>query len=116
MYEHKLALLNSSLVTADGDFSLRTVTLEEARELVRNNIGNLDSAIGHQATAEIMKTLLGIDVPVNRKRFVQQPGQQALIFKLNGRPEEGKVLTVEEIEQIGYKFQVLAMQIVHCMY
>ena len=45
---------------------------------------------------------------MNRQMFAQQPGQQALVFKLNGRPEEGKILSVEEIERIGYKFQLLS--------
>ena len=32
---------------------------------------------------------------------------EALVFKLLGRPEEGKLLTLSEIEEIGYKFQML---------
>ena len=39
--------------------------------------------------------------------FSQDVGQRALVFKLNGRPEEGKILTTEEIEAIEYKFQLL---------
>lgn len=58
-------------------------------------------------TAEIMTTLLGVEIPVNRQMFRQQPGQQALVFKLNGRPEEGKILTADEIQEIGYRFQLL---------
>ena len=54
-----------------------------------------------------MTTLLGVEIPVNRQMFVQAAGQKALVFKLNGRPEEGKILSVEDIEQIGYKFQLL---------
>lgn len=67
----------------------------------------LDSAIGHDATSMVMTALLGVEVPVNRQMFCQQPGQKALVFKLNGRLPEGKVLTVEEIQEIGYKFQIL---------
>lgn len=104
----KLALLNTSILTADGTFVLRTITLEEARELVSAAPG-LDSAIGHESTAQIMTELLGISVPVNRQMFVQQPGQQALVFKLNGRPPEGTILSREDIERIGYKFQLLTM-------
>lgn len=107
MKNTKLALLNTSILTTAGNYTLTDVTLEEARQLVSDNDGNLDSAIGHLSTAEIMTTLLGVDVVVNRQMFSQEAGQQALVFKLNGRPEEGKILTVEEIEKIGYKFQVL---------
>lgn len=100
-----LAILNTSILTTPGSYHLEDITLETARDLVYTN--ELDSAVGHQSTAEIMSTLLNIDIPVNRQMFAQHPGQQALVFKLNGRPEEGKILSVEEIEQIGYKFQLL---------
>lgn len=65
------------------------------------------SIIGHDATAKVMTALLGVDVPVNRQMFSQQVGQQALVFKLNGRLPEGKVLTVDEIEAIGFEFKIL---------
>ncbi|MCL2869812.1 YddF family protein, partial [Candidatus Saccharibacteria bacterium] len=65
------------------------------------------SAVGHESTAQVLTTLLGITVPMNRIQFRQAAGQVALVFKLNGRPEEGKVLTAEEIETIGYSFQKL---------
>lgn len=54
-----------------------------------------------------MTTLLGVKVEVDRKQVIQQVGQVALVFKLNGRVEEGRILRVEEIEEIGYKFQKL---------
>lgn len=101
----KLALLNTSILTAAGNYTLTDITLGQARQLVDG--AEIDSAIGHASTAEIMTTLLGADVPVNRQMFAQAVGQQALVFKLNGRPEEGRILTAEEIEKIGYKFQLL---------
>lgn len=103
----KLALLNTSILTTAGAYRLIDITLDDARRIVSDHAGNLDSAIGHQLTAEIMTTLLGTEIPVNRQMFTQEVGQAALVFKLNGRPPEGKILTVEEIEEIGYKFQVL---------
>ena len=103
----KLALLNTSILTTEGNYTLTDITLKQAQQIVKDNENNLDSAIGHQSTAEIMTTLLGVDIPVNRQMFSQVVGQKALVFKLNSRQEEGKILTVPEIEAIGYKFQVL---------
>ncbi len=103
----KLALLNTSILTNPGDYSLVNISLEEVQEIIQTNIENLDSAIGHASTSEIMSTLLGVDIEMNRQEFAQEVNQKALIFKLNGRPEEGKILTKEEIEKIGYKFQLL---------
>ncbi len=101
----KLAILNTSILTTTGRFELKDITLEEARNLVIKN--EILSAVGHQSTADILTTLLETEVPMNRIQFAQETGQKALVFKLNGRPEEGKILTIEEISEIGYKFQLL---------
>ena len=101
----KLAVLNTSILTTTGTFELQDITLQEAQQLVKDN--EILSAVGHQSTADILTTLLGTEVPMNRILFEQETGQKALVFKLNGRPEEGKILTQEEIEEIGYKFQML---------
>lgn len=100
-----LAILNTSILTVPGTYTLEDISLKQARELVRFN--EIDSAVGHQSTAEVMTTLLKTDIPVNRQVFHQEPGQDALVFKLNGRPQEDKILTAEEIEEMGYKFQLL---------
>lgn len=55
----KLALLNTSILTTAGEYHLTDITLDEARAIVKNHRDNLDSAIGHASTAEIMTTLLG---------------------------------------------------------
>jgi hypothetical protein len=101
----KLAVLNTSILTTEGTFTLKDITLEEAKKLVKEN--EILSAVGHQSTADILTTLLETEIPMNRIQFAQETGQKALVFKLNGRPEEGKILTAEEIEAIGYKFQLL---------
>ena len=103
--EKQLAILNTSILTTVGTYELQDITLQEAQQLVQNN--EILSAIGHQSTADILTTLLGTTIPMNRIMFEQQEGQKALIFKLLSRPEEGKILTQQEIEQIGYKFQLL---------
>jgi hypothetical protein len=102
---YPIALLNTSIATIDGTYTLETIALDQAKELIEGK--ETVSAIGHASTAQILTELLGIDVPVNRIQFEQQAGQVALVFKLNGRPLEGKILSREEIESIGYKFQIL---------
>lgn len=106
----KLALLNTTIATTDGTFEVKTISKQEARELIRHysfSGDGLDSAIGHTATAEIMSTLLGCTIHPNRQEFEQQVSQTALVFKLNSRIPEGKVLTAEEIEEIGYTFKTM---------
>jgi hypothetical protein len=101
----KLALLNTSIITNDGSYSLQAIDLMEAQDLVR--INELDSAIGHESTAQAMSELLQVDVSVNRQMFAQEVGQEALVFKLNGRPPEGAVLSREQLDEIGYSWKLL---------
>jgi len=107
----KLALLNTAIVTAEGTYKLKEISLQEAQGLIKDNKGNLDSAIGHQSTADMMSMLLDVDVEVNRQFFKNQVGQTALIFKLKGRPEEGQILDIQDIAKIGYKFQLLVREV-----
>lgn len=103
----KLAILNTSILTSEGTFTLQSISLDDAKKLIAENENEILSAVGHQSTAEILTCLLGIEIPVNRIQFKQEAGQQALVFKLLGRPPEGKILSKEEVEAIGYKFQLL---------
>lgn len=102
---HPVTLLNTSILTADGDYEIKSVPLDVAKSLIEGK--EVLSAIGHQSTADILTELLGQNVKMNRINFAQEPGQIALVFKLNGRPEEGKILSREEIEKIGYSFKKL---------
>lgn len=100
-----ITILNTSILTTTGTFKLNDITLDEAKNLVHNN--EILSAVGHKSTADILTTLLEKEIPANRIEYAQNVNEKALVFKLNGRPEEGKILTADEIEQIGYKFQLL---------
>jgi hypothetical protein len=100
-----LTLLNTSILTNFGSYNYREITLEQARELVNSN--QFQSAIGHQSTADIMTTILEVEVPLNRIQYAQGQGETALVFKLNGRAPEGAILSVEELQQIGFTWGIL---------
>jgi hypothetical protein len=102
-----IAILNGAIITADGEYSCRTISLEECKKLIQS-APKIISAVGHQATAEIITDLLGTEVTLNRINFHQEAGQQALVFKLSSRPPEGIILSREEIEEFGYQFQLLS--------
>ena len=110
MNETKLTLLNTSILTNFGTYIYQPLTLEEARALVgefQQSRKQIQSAIGHQATAELLSSLLAINVAVNRIEYLQAVGDVALVFKLKVRPPEGKVLSREEVEKMGYEFGLL---------
>ena len=110
----ELALLNTTIATSDGRYTLLTVTLDHARKRVAAALSGQDptasgirSYIGHEATVALLSTLLGVDIAFNRGLFAQEAGQSALCFKLRGRVENGVELSLEDIEEIGYEFKVL---------
>lgn len=100
-----ITILNTSILTTTGTFKLNDITLEEAKNLVHNN--DILSAVGHKSIADILTTLLQKEIPANRIEYAQNVNENALVFKLNGRAEEGKILTADEIQEMGYKFQLL---------
>ena len=103
-----LAIVNAAVLgKGDGLYRVRNLTLDEARALLDRYGDHIESYVGHQSTADLMSTLLGREVKMKRTFLTQEVGQTALIFKLDGRPEEGKIYSVEEIEAMGYYFQAL---------
>ena len=131
-----ITILNTSILTAYGSYTYKQVTLEEAKESLYvvtpcpycidgirawdgglgcaecthkgyNKIVSFLSAIGHQATADVLTELLGTPIFVNRIQYTQQEGEVALVFKLKARAPEGVILSKEEIEAIGYEFGFL---------
>lgn len=94
-------ILNTSILTDFGSYDYKEISLQEARKMIRKGFS---SAVGHQSTCDVLNPLLRANVPMNRIFYKQEVGDVALVFKLNGRPPEGKILTVEEIEEIGYSF------------
>ncbi|HMT02319.1 MAG TPA: DUF1874 domain-containing protein [Burkholderiales bacterium] len=100
----KVTILNTSILTNYGYFRYQRIGLDWAKAIVQDEF---ESAVGHQSTCDVLSALLEINVPLNRQMYKQEVGDTALVFKLNGRPEEGKILTVEEIEQMGYEFGLL---------
>lgn len=105
-----ITILNCPVLTNEGQYNYQKVSLAYAKELVNNQ--KWQSAIGHESTAKIISQLLKIECPVNRINYVQDGDEVCLVFKLNSRPSEGKILTIEEIESIGYSWYLLERKMI----
>lgn len=103
-WRQMVTILNTSILTSDGVYRMKTISLESAKVIIADGF---QSAVGHQATAEILTELLGVPVPVNRIMFEQADNSSALVFKLKARAPEGTILSREEIEKLGYEFKLL---------
>nr|WP_312578762.1 YddF family protein [Sedimentibacter sp.] len=100
-----VGLFNGTVATTDGLYRISDIDLKNAKEYLKRN--GFISAIGHEATAEIMSELLGYHIPMNRIQFHQEVGQIAIVFKLNERPPEGEILSRKQVEQIGYRLKIM---------
>lgn len=71
------------------------LSLEEAKALLA--VG-FESAVGHQATAQILTERLGLLVEAKRVNVTLRPGDSAVLAQVRlPRLEEGQVLTVEQV-------------------
>lgn len=105
-----LHLLNTTIIPAgcDGLFAVRTISLDEARDVFWEAMahdGSVFSHVGHEATAALMSEALRAAIAASRTPW--DGSGHALVLQLAGRPPEGRVLTVEEMEAAGYTWRLL---------
>jgi len=100
-----VGLFNGTVATTNGLYRISDIEISHAKEFLKQN--GFISAIGHEATAEIMSEMLGFNIPMNRMQFHQEIGQIAIVFKLNERPPEGDVLNKEQVKKIGYSLKLM---------
>ncbi|MHA2642869.1 MAG: STIV orfB116 family protein [bacterium JZ-2024 1] len=73
-------ILNSAVITDFGLWKYEPITLEEAREWLLN--GEWVSTVRYGETAEVIKCLTGVEVPVRNMVVTMEPGDEALVFRL----------------------------------
>jgi len=100
-----VVLFNGPVCTTAGLYRVTDIDVAEARQLIQ--IHGYMSAVGHHASAEVLSSILQVDVPMNRIEYRQKIGQKAIALKLNVRPPEGRILTAAEMFQIGFGLQLL---------
>ncbi len=106
----RLIFFNAPVLTAYGEFCFKLCSTEETKELIKkfeSENKEIISAIGHEATAEIMSETLGYEIKMNRFTFKQTIDDTAIIFRLKKRAKEGEILERKDIEEIGFEFGVL---------
>lgn len=85
-----------------GTARFTPIGADEARSLAASG---LRSAIGHNATAELLSEVLGTDVPVVRDRIKLETGDAALVAQLHmERLPEGVVPTVDDLRALDLSF------------
>jgi hypothetical protein len=107
-------LLNALIVPIDFErfpkvtVKIRKASIEEVRQLLQNDFV---SAVGHQATADLLTSLLHIPVQFNRVAIKAAPGDVLIHFVLKTRVPEGKVLTLEELLELPFDFAISEIEV-----
>lgn len=68
-------VLNSAVITTEGLYDYTLIDYVRATEWLLD--GEFISTVGYPETAEAMKRLFRIEVPVNRTTIVMAPGDEA---------------------------------------
>lgn len=105
-----LYLMNTTIMPNEGVFSCKKVSYVDALQITekyRSAGGDqVTSAIGHQGTADALNVLGFCDgkVQVNRIAATFQKGDHAICMKTKGGVEEGKVLSLDDLNEVGFEF------------
>ena len=104
-FRYMLYLLNSPILTNYGDWRFEgPLELPEARTIAATDF---TSAIGHAGAAQLLSSLLDIEIPVNRVIVAMQPGDQALVLRVRERLPEGAVLDAAALAGVAYDLSLL---------
>ncbi len=100
----KLYLLNAfalNMVQTPVVLKIVSITPEQAKMLLEGK--EIINAVGHEATAVALGTLLGLNLKANRVQVKLSPDDEAIAITLNKRLEEGQIIRdVQELQRIGY--------------
>lgn len=88
------------LLHTDNSVAVRfeRIELEAAKTLL--NEQPFVSAIGHSSTAQLLSTLLGVDIPENRTAITLTKTDTILIAQITVRPPEGHVYSYDELMRL----------------
>lgn len=80
-------LANSAVMTADGVYKHCTISRDEFARLVREaaDRGVLESYVGYPDTANHIRAVTGVEVPLSRKPMDLRPGDTILVCRLGYR-------------------------------
>jgi len=104
--DKEISLLNSALAFPDFLLYASKLDIKEVNEIVKNS-KFIVSYIGHEATAKLLSTMLGVNISVNRNMFYPPKNRvsYAIAVKLKKRLE--KPQDIEHVTENDLEFMLL---------
>jgi Domain of unknown function (DUF1874). len=96
-----------SMISAPTTIKVLEANTENVKDIIKDGFV---SAVGHEATAQVITTKLNIPVQVNRINIKLVPGDVLIVFQLLSRLPEGKILSQDELRQMAAKWYVVTLQ------
>jgi len=96
-----------SMLTPPTTVKVVEASVEDVKNILSSNF---ISAIGHEATSQIISVQTGIQVPTNRISIQLKTGDTLVVFQLLTRLPEGKILGVDEMKGIPSKWYIVTLQ------
>jgi hypothetical protein len=95
-------MLTGLLDETDVIVKFKKVSTSDVKDILTNN--DFISVVGHETTANVLSTLLGMNIQTNRMNLRLNEGDVVIIFQLNQRLPEGSVLNEEELTKLDFTF------------
>jgi len=96
-----------SMLVPPASIRVTEITVDDVKRIVAQGFV---SAIGHEATAKIVTSRIGVSVQVNRISIQLKPSDILVVFQLLTRLPEGKVLSEQEMMQVQAKWYLVTVQ------
>lgn len=97
-------LINAPILPNYGSYDFQPLSVEQAQALLHSGFV---SAIGHDATAKLLTHVLEQEISVNRIQVRLEVDDVAIIFRLQTRLPEGKVLDEAELFAMPFELGLL---------
>lgn len=97
-------LINAPILPNYGRYDFQPLPIEQAQALL---VSGFVSAIGHDATAKLLTHILKQEILPNRIQISLEVGDVAIIFRLQTRLPEGKVLDEAELFAMPFELGLL---------
>lgn len=111
MYKRFIGTTFSPMMLKSGEALVVEVPLDMIKYLITfESQQSYESIVGHEVTARVLSTLLGVEIPFRRVNVELEPTDILLVVTPNFRANEAREFTFEEVANTGYRCFLVTVQ------